>query len=69
MTESCRVRIRKPHPDIYRHCLDSLQVEPQEAIFLDDLGMNLKAARQLGIDTIKVSEHVTLQHCAAVVIM
>ncbi|XP_076453379.1 acyl-CoA dehydrogenase family member 10-like [Babylonia areolata] len=55
VTESCRVGVRKPHPDIYRHCLESLQVAPQEAIFLDDIGSNLKAARQLGLETIKVN--------------
>ncbi|KAK7087596.1 hypothetical protein V1264_021627 [Littorina saxatilis] len=55
VTESCRVGRRKPHPDIYKHCLSSLEVEPQEALFLDDLGINLKAANQIGIDTIKVN--------------
>jgi len=34
--------------------LERLQVEPQEAVFLDDLGVNLKAAKALGISTIKV---------------
>ncbi|KAK7485430.1 hypothetical protein BaRGS_00023378 [Batillaria attramentaria] len=55
VTESCRVGRRKPHEEIYRRCLESLEVAPQEAIFLDDLGMNCKTAKKLGIHPIKVS--------------
>lgn len=46
--------MRKPNPLIYQLVLSKLQVEPSEAVFLDDLGENLKAARALGIATIKV---------------
>ncbi|KAK3594564.1 hypothetical protein CHS0354_013328 [Potamilus streckersoni] len=53
--ESCRVGLRKPDPGIYQLCLQKLGIQPEEAIFLDDLGMNLKSARTLGIRTIKVS--------------
>ena len=31
-----------------------MDIEPAEAIFLDDLGINLKPARKLGMTTIKV---------------
>ena len=34
--------------------LERLGVEPAEAVFLDDIGLNLKAAKQLGIHTILV---------------
>ncbi|XP_072456539.1 acyl-CoA dehydrogenase family member 10 isoform X2 [Notamacropus eugenii] len=54
VVESCLEGICKPDPRIYKICLQRLQVEPAESIFLDDLGHNLKAAAQLGIHTIKV---------------
>ena len=48
--------MRKPEERIYRHTLKLLNVESHEVVFLDDIGMNLKAAEQLGMKTIKVSE-------------
>ncbi len=33
---------------------DALDIQPREAIFLDDLGINLKPAHALGMTTIKV---------------
>jgi epoxide hydrolase-like predicted phosphatase len=52
--ESSRVGLRKPDPRIYRLACRELAVEPQQAVFLDDIGRNLKAARELGMTTIKV---------------
>lgn len=52
--ESSKVGLRKPDPAIYRLMLDALEVAPQHAVFLDDLGVNLKPARALGMHTIKV---------------
>lgn len=54
MIESSVVGVRKPDPRIYRMACDKLGVEPHEAVFLDDLGINLKPAREMGITTIKV---------------
>jgi len=54
--ESSRVGLRKPEPAIYRLALNQLGVEPIEAVFLDDLGTNLKPARAMGITTIKVTD-------------
>ncbi len=54
--ESSKVGIRKPNPEIYKIACREINVSPQEAIFLDDLGVNLKPARQLGMTTIKVVE-------------
>ena len=48
--------MRKPDPRIYELACDRLCVEPAEAVFLDDIGANLKPARKLGITTIKVVE-------------
>jgi putative hydrolase of the HAD superfamily len=52
--ESSRVGLRKPDPRIYELACQTLGVAPAEAVFLDDIGRNLKAARELGMRTIKV---------------
>lgn len=54
--ESTVEGLRKPDPRIYRLVCERLEVEPVEAVFLDDIGRNLKAARELGMTTIKVAE-------------
>ena len=56
VVESCLVGLRKPEAAIYTHTLDLLGVAAEEAVFLDDLGHNLKAAEELGIATIKVND-------------
>lgn len=52
--ESSRIGIRKPDPRIYQMMLEALSVAPSRAIYLDDLGINLKPAKALGMTTIKV---------------
>lgn len=52
--ESSKVGVRKPDPAIYQLACEELGIETNEAIFLDDLGVNLKPARELGMVTIKV---------------
>lgn len=52
--ESSKVGIRKPDPEIYKLACREMDIEPGEALFLDDLGINLKPARALGMMTIKV---------------
>ena len=54
--ESSVVGLRKPDPRIYLHACAKLDVEPRAAVFLDDIGRNLKTARQLGMTTIKVDD-------------
>ena len=54
--ESAVTGIRKPDPRIYRMACEALEIESTEAVFLDDIGANLKAARELGMKTIKVVE-------------
>lgn len=54
--ESSRIGIRKPEAAFYRMACDELAVEPHEAVMLDDIGVNLKPAREMGITTIKVVE-------------
>jgi len=52
--ESYKIGMRKPEKRIYEHVLNDLNIKPENTIFLDDLGMNLKTAKLLGIHTIKV---------------
>lgn len=52
--ESSKVGLRKPDPKIYYMSCDALGVKPEECIYLDDLGINLKPARKIGMTTIKV---------------
>jgi len=54
IVESKRAGIRKPDPRIYQMSCDALGVSPAQAVYLDDLGINLKPARALGMQTIKV---------------
>lgn len=56
VVESAVVGLRKPDPRIYEMVCASLDVNPPEAVFLDDLGTNLKPARAMGMATIKVGE-------------
>jgi putative hydrolase of the HAD superfamily len=52
--ESSKLGVRKPDPAFYDLALETVGVAPTEAVFLDDLGINLKPARARGIRTIKV---------------
>ena len=54
--ESSAVGLRKPDPRIYEMACEQLGVAPAETVFLDDLGINLKPARAMGMTTIKVVE-------------
>ena len=56
VVESSRVGVRKPDPRFYEIACAELGIEPTEAVFLDDLGINLKPARALGMTTIKVDD-------------
>lgn len=52
--ESSKVGIRKPDPRIYQMMCEALSVDPAKCVYLDDLGVNLKPARAMGMITIKV---------------
>ena len=54
--ESCKVKMRKPDLRIYDLVCEKLGISPNEAVFLDDMGPNLRAGRSLGMMTIKVTE-------------
>jgi len=52
--ESSEVGVRKPQPEIYTMACDKLGLTPSDCVFLDDLGINLKPARAMGMGTVKV---------------
>jgi putative hydrolase of the HAD superfamily len=54
VVESAVEGMRKPDPRIYELTLERLAVDATDTVFLDDIGMNLKPARAMGITTIKV---------------
>ena len=54
IVESSKEGIRKPDPRIYALACERVGVAPQAVVYLDDLGINLKPARALGMTTIKV---------------
>ncbi len=54
--ESSVEGLRKPDPRIYHLACERLSVRPDQTVFLDDIGSNLKSARALGMHTIKVEE-------------
>ncbi|MGB0507018.1 MAG: HAD-IA family hydrolase [Pikeienuella sp.] len=51
--ESAQVGVRKPEPEIYQMMCDALGLAPEDCAFIDDLGVNLKPARDMGMKTIK----------------
>jgi putative hydrolase of the HAD superfamily len=54
--ESRVLGVRKPDPRFYELACEAAGVTPVEAVFLDDLGVNLKPARAMGMHTIKVTD-------------
>ena len=52
--ESAKIGLRKPDPRIYQMMVEALDVDPRDCVYLDDLGVNLKPARDMGMTTIKV---------------
>jgi putative hydrolase of the HAD superfamily len=53
--ESSKVGVRKPEPRFYEIACETVNVQPDECVFLDDLGINLKPAAAMGMQTIKVA--------------
>ena len=53
--ESSKEGLRKPDPRIYALACERMGVAPAEVVYLDDLGINLKPAKAMGMTTIKVT--------------
>jgi putative hydrolase of the HAD superfamily len=60
LIESSKLGIRKPDPRIYALMCEALDVDPKACVYLDDLGINLKPARDMGMATIKVTSEAQL---------
>jgi putative hydrolase of the HAD superfamily len=58
--ESSKAGLRKPDPRIYAMMCEALGVDPATCVYLDDLGINLKPARDMGMATIKVTSEAQL---------
>jgi len=54
LVESSIEGCRKPEEKFYEIACERLNVKPENCVFLDDLGINLKPARDMGMSTIKV---------------
>ena len=52
--ESAKVGLRKPDPKIYQLACERMEINPIDAVYLDDLGINCKPAAALGMSAIKV---------------
>lgn len=59
VVQSSRIGARKPEPRFFETACAVVGVPPEECVFLDDLGMNLKPARAMGMQTIKVGDPAT----------
>lgn len=53
---SFREKTVKPEKEIYQCLLQRYSIQPDEAVFLDDITANLEAAKKYGIHTILVSD-------------
>ncbi|WP_040494541.1 HAD-IA family hydrolase [Ilumatobacter nonamiensis] len=67
VVESSKVGVRKPEPRFYEIACDLVGVTPEHCVFLDDLGINLKPARAMGMQTVKVtSAHQAIEDLEAI---
>jgi putative hydrolase of the HAD superfamily len=57
--ESSKIGARKPEPRFFELVCMRLRIAPEQAVYLDDLGANLKPAKAMGMRTIKVEEPAT----------
>ena len=58
---SCYLGMRKPEEGIYRQALRITQRQPRECIFIDDRGLNLECARELGMQTLQFRDLASLR--------
>lgn len=59
---SSEVGVMKPHPEIYQLALSQLQIEPNEAVFIDDIPQFVRAAKQEGMQAIVFENNQQLFH-------
>ena len=51
----------KPYPEIYLRAIERLNVKAEECIFIDDLPLNIQAAREIGMNTVLYNPQVDLE--------
>lgn len=54
---SYQIQAIKPEPRIFQALLNKYHLKPEECLFIDDLPANIKAALDLGIDSILCQDH------------
>lgn len=54
-------KTRKPFPEFYHRLLNRYEIDPAKAVFIDDNLRNVKAAQELGIDSIHFQSPAQLQ--------
>lgn len=54
---SCFPHLLKPDASIFSHLLDQYHLDPEELFFIDDLEINIKAAKTMGIEGIVCDDH------------
>ena len=50
---SCRIKLCKPEAAIYKYLLKTYRLDPSQSVFIDDVEINLSAAQEFGIRTIR----------------
>lgn len=50
---SGEIQMMKPEPEIYRHLLDRFGLRAEESVFVDDMQVNVEAARSAGLHAIR----------------
>ena len=55
--ESSKIGMRKPEIEIYKYVIKKLKVNPENILFIDDLGINLKPAKIIGMKTYKMLDY------------
>ncbi len=53
VTFSAEIRLIKPDPAIYEHCLRGLGVGPSDSLFIDDREVNIAGARTVGMHAVQ----------------
>jgi putative hydrolase of the HAD superfamily len=64
---SCYLGVRKPHRGIYSLALKITQCEPGECVLIDDRGLNLECAKEMGMHTIQFKDAAQLRRDLAAI--
>ena len=64
---SFECRLRKPQPEIYEHIISKYQLDPAHSVFIDDMDVNIEAAKAAGLKTVllpvggKILDYLTIE--------